>query len=154
CAVAYGLPEKLENSGMDSSQRTRSFVHISLGILSAMLVGCRQLFLFENGIGAFNLSCDHSQIGSQNSRGTHPVFLLRMSAFASAYFEDRFAVANPFLFIAKGQMLTFPAVNGFEDLLQRTFSCDRFPNYHRRASQCGHCPSCLIRRVSFHASVR
>jgi Queuosine biosynthesis protein QueC len=150
----YRLPEKLESSGMDSSQRTRSFVHISLGILSAVLVGHRQLFLFENGIGSLNLSCDHSQIGSQNSRGTHPVLLRYMSAFASAYFENSMTVANPFLFMTKGQMLAQPTMNGFEDLFQRSFSCDRFPNYHCRASQCGHCASCLIRRLSFRASSR
>lgn len=154
CGVSYGLPEKLETSGIDSSQRTRSFVHVSLGILSSMLAGLRQLFLFENGVGALNLSCDHSQIGSQNSRGTHPVFLLRMSAFASSYFGDRFAVVNPFAFMTKGQMLEAATMDGFEDLLQSSFSCDRFPNYHHRASQCGHCPSCLIRRLSFQVSGR
>ncbi len=154
CGISYGLPEKLETSGIDSSQRTRSFVHVSLGILSAMLAGLRQLLLFENGIGALNLSCDHSQIGSQNSRGTHPVFLLRMSAFASRYFGDRFTVANPFAFMTKGQMLAATTMNGFEDLLQSSFSCDRFPNYHHQAPQCGHCPSCLIRRLSFQVSGR
>lgn len=154
CGISYGLPEKLETSGIDSSQRARSFVHVSLGILSAMLAGLRQLFLFENGIGALNLSCDHSQIGSQNSRGTHPVFLLRMSAFASNYFGDRFSVVNPFAFMTKGQMLAASTMSGFEDLLQSSFSCDRFPNYHHRAPQCGHCPSCLIRRLSFQVSGR
>lgn len=154
CGISYGLSERLEMTGMDSSQRARSFIHVALGILSAMLVGRRQLFLFENGIGALNLSCDHSQIGSQNSRGTHPVFLLRMSAFASAYFGEQFTVVNPFSFMTKGQMLSLPTTNGFEDLLQQSFSCDQYPNYHHRASQCGCCPSCLIRRLAFHTSGR
>jgi hypothetical protein len=150
--VQYGFPEKQETSGVESSQRARAFVHVCLGALAALTVGSSRLFLFENGVGAFNLPCDSAQIGSQNSRGTHSVFLSRMETYVSAVFGKRFAIENPFTFSTKGQMLGFPPLAKYEQLLQRSFSCDRFPNYHHRAPQCGFCPSCLIRRLAFHAS--
>ena len=150
--VQYGFPEKQELSGVESSQRARAFVHVCLGALAALTVGNSRLFLFENGIGAFNLSCDTAQIGSQNSRGTHPVFLSRMENYVSTVFGKRFAIENPFTFSTKGQMLGFAPLAQYEQLLQQSFSCDRFPNYHHRAPQCGYCPSCLIRRLAFHAS--
>jgi len=150
--VFYGFPEKQDVSRVESSQRARAFVHVCLGALAALTVGSSRLFLFENGVGAFNLSCDSAQIGSQNSRGTHPVFLSRMETYVSAVFGKRFAIENPFTFSTKGQMLGFPPLAKYEQLLQGSFSCDRFPNYHHRASQCGFCPSCLIRRLAFHAS--
>lgn len=154
CGIDYRLPEKVEESGIESSQRVRAFVHVCFGALASRLAGCSELYLFENGVGAMNLACDNSQIGSQNSRGTHPVFLLQMSEFVSAVFAQQFTVSNPFLFKTKGQMLEIPMMAGLEALLQKSFSCDVFPNYHHKASQCGHCPSCLIRRLAFHTAGR
>jgi len=150
--VGYGLPDKSGLSGFESSQRTRAFVHVTFGSAAALLAECRQLFLFENGFGALNLPCDSAQFASQNSRGAHPVFLQRMAAFVAALFGEPFVVANPFAFHTKAQMLSGPMLRRFSSLFQQSFSCDRFPNYPRRASQCGHCASCLIRRLAFHGA--
>ncbi len=152
--IHYGFPDKQrhELSGFESTQRTRAFIHTALGSVTALMAGNSQLFLFENGFGALNLPCDSSQFGSQNSRGTHPVFLLRMAAYVSAVFSQPFVIANPFTFSTKAQMLS--ALNGQQlgALLQESFSCDRFPNYNHFESQCGCCPSCLVRRLSFHVA--
>jgi len=152
--IGYGFPDKNrhELDGFESTQRTRAFMHTALGSVIALMAGNSQLFLFENGFGALNLACDSAQFGSQNSRGTHPVFLRRMAALVSAAFSKPFVIANPFTLSTKAQMLSATSVRNFEKLLQKSFSCDRFPNYNHAQSQCGCCPSCLIRRLSFHAS--
>ena len=152
--IGYGFPDKNRRKldGFESTQRTRAFMHTALGSVVALMSGNSQLFLFENGFGALNLACDSTQIGSQNSRGTHPVFLCRMAALVSAVFSKPFVIANPFTSLTKGQMLAATSVREFEPLLQKSFSCDRFPNYNHAQSQCGCCPSCLIRRLSFHVS--
>ena len=150
--VDYGLPDKKGLSGFESSQRTRAFIHTALGSLAALMADNRQLFLFENGFGALNLPCDSAQIGSQNSRGTHPLFLQRMSAFVRAVFGRPFVIANPFTFSTKAQMLAAPGMNEFASLFRKSFSCDRFPNYHHKSAQCGCCASCLVRRLAFHGS--
>jgi hypothetical protein len=152
--VQYGFPDKqlYDLAGLESSQRTRAFIHTALGSIAALMAGQSQLFLFENGFGALNLPCDSAQIGSQNSRGTHPVFLRRMAAFVSTVFSRHFIIANPFTLSTKGQMLSASSVCCFSPLLAKSFSCDRFPNYHHSASQCGCCPSCLIRRLSFYVA--
>jgi hypothetical protein len=152
--IHYGFPDKHRHglSGFDTTQRTRAFIHTALGSVAALMAGNSQLFLFENGFGALNPPCDSAQFGSQNSRGTHPVFLRRMAAYVSAVFSRPFVIANPFTSSTKAQMLS--ALNGqkFGALLQESFSCDRFPNYNHSAPQCGCCPSCLVRRLSFHAA--
>ena len=151
---SYGFVDKNRHElvGFESTQRTRAFIHTALGSLAALMAGKEQLFLFENGFGALNLACDSAQFGSQNSRATHPVFLRRMAAFVSAGFSKPFVIANPFTLSTKAQMLSSPSVRKFAPLLKRSFSCDRFPNYKHTHPQCGWCPSCLIRRLSFHAS--
>ena len=152
--VGYGFPDKQRHrlEGFESTQRTRAFVHTALGSVAALMAGNAQLFLFENGFGAFNLPCDSAQFGSQNSRGTHPVFLSRMAALVTAVFSRPFIIANPFTFSTKAQMLSAESVRSFAPLLNKSFSCDRFPNYKHPEHQCGSCPSCLIRRLSFHAA--
>lgn len=150
----YGFPDKqkFDLGGFESSQRTRAFMHAALGSLAALMAGKTQLFLFENGFGALNLPCDSAQFGSMNSRGTHPVFLRRMAAFVSAAFGRPFVIANPFTLTTKGQMLVAPFVRRHASLLAQSFSCDRFPNYPHKNSQCGACPSCLVRRLAFHSA--
>jgi len=152
--IGYGFPDKhrYELEGFESTQRTRAFMHTALGSLAALMAGHSQLFLFENGFGALNLPCDSAQFGSQNSRGTHPVFLRRMSALVAAVFSRPFSIVNPFTLSTKSQMLSVASVGRFAPLLQKSFSCDRFPNYKHSSPQCGCCPSCLIRRLSFHAA--
>lgn len=150
--IDYGVPDKRGLSGFESSQRTRAFIHTALGSLAALMADNEQLFLFENGFGALNLPCDSAQIGSQNSRGTHPVFLQRMAAFVRAVFDRPFVIANPFTFSTKAQMLAAPGMDEFASLFRKSFSCDRFPNYHHKTSQCGCCASCLVRRLAFHGS--
>lgn len=150
--VDYGVPDKHDLTGFESSQRTRAFIHTALGSLAALTSGCEQLFLFENGFGALNLACDAAQLGSQNSRGTHPVFLRRMAAFVSAAFSQSFSIVNPFTFLTKSQMLGAPGMLRFVNLFPLSFSCDRYPNYQHKASQCGHCASCLVRRLAFYSA--
>ena len=152
--MSYGFPDKQrhELEGFESTQRTRAFMHTALGSVAALMAGNSRLFLFENGFGALNLPCDSAQFGSQNSRGTHPVFLRRMAALVSAVFSKPFVIANPFTLSTKAQMLSATSVRCFAPLLEKSFSCDRFPNYNHSAPQCGCCPSCLIRRLSFHAA--
>jgi Queuosine biosynthesis protein QueC len=151
---SYGFPDKrrVELSGLESSQRSRAFIHTALGALAALMAGTSQLFLFENGFGAFNLPCDSAQFGSMNSRGTHPMFLRRMATFVRAVFSQPFVIANPFTFSTKGQMLSATSVQRYTLLLPNSFSCDLFPNYHHRQTQCGTCPSCLVRRLAFHCA--
>lgn len=152
--IGYGFPDKQrhELAGFESTQRTRSFIHTTLGSVAALAAGCDELLLFENGFGALNLPCDSAQFGSQNSRGTHPVYLRRMAGLIQTVFEKRFVITNPFTFSTKAQMLKADGVRHFGPLLRMSFSCDRFPNYNHAEAQCGWCPSCLVRRLAFHAS--
>lgn len=152
--VSYGFPDKkrFELGDFEPTQRTRAFVHTAMGAVAAQMARKSELLLFENGFGALNLPCDSSQFGSMNSMGTHPVFLKRMSDFIGALLEETFVISNPCLFSTKGQMLSAPSALMRQKMLRDSFSCDLFPNYHHKERQCGSCPSCLIRRLSFHSA--
>ena len=52
----------------------------------------------------------------------------------------------------KAQPIEYSGMRRFVQPFQKSFSCDRYPNYPHKASQCGCCASCLVRRLSFYAA--
>src|SRR2546425_1524897 len=88
----------------EASQRTRGFLFLTLGAVSAMAASATKLLLCENGVGAINLPYDGTQIGSYNSRATNPAALLRMEGFIRVLTKQEMAIENPFLFYTKGEM--------------------------------------------------
>jgi 7-cyano-7-deazaguanine synthase in queuosine biosynthesis len=147
-AIPYGLHwagSKAERKE-ESSQRTRGFLFLTLGAVSAIAASTRELFLYENGVGAINLPYDGTQVGSYNSRATHPSALLRMEDFVKALTGREFSIVNPFLFCTKAEMCKHVAVQELAEVLALTFSCDGFPVRAKNRAQCGSCTSCLLRR--------
>lgn len=151
-AFGYGMPQRVEPSSMESSQRCRALMHVGCGLIAARRSGLSRLQMFENGIGAFNLPCNSAQFGSQNSRAAHPVFLSRFCKFVSSALQTAVEVDNPFVLMTKGETLRDLEIGRWERLLSKSFSCDFYPNRMSKSRQCGTCPSCLIRRAGFLSS--
>jgi 7-cyano-7-deazaguanine synthase in queuosine biosynthesis len=140
------------NGVEDASQRTRGFLFSTLGAATAIAAGSRELYVYENGVGAINLPCDATQLGTSNSRAVNPLSLRRMSEFAELLTGSTFTFRNPFLFQTKGEMCRHPSVRGLAAYVPTTFSCDGFPVQARGKSQCGSCTSCLLRRLSLESA--
>lgn len=138
--------------GEEASQRTRGFLFLTLGAVTALTAGTYELYIHENGIGAINLPYNATQLGTSNSRGVHPLALLRMGEVAETLTGAPFTFLNPFLFQTKGQMCRHPAVRRLAPYIKTTFSCDAFPIQAKGKPQCGSCTSCHLRRVSLEAA--
>jgi 7-cyano-7-deazaguanine synthase in queuosine biosynthesis len=136
----------------ESSQRTRGFLFLTLGACSALAAGIRELFLYENGVGAINLPYDATQLGTYNGRATHPTTLLRMEGFIRILTGEAFSIRNPFLFATKGEMCSDDAVRELARFVPLTFSCDGFPVRAKNRAQCGCCTSCLLRRLALESA--
>lgn len=150
--VPYGIRARADGQAEERSQRTRGFVHLTLGVVTAQLCGALELALTENGIGAINLPYNAGQVGTANSRAVHPVTLNLMEAFAASVTGAPFAIRNLGLFRTKGELCAHPAFAQLGHLIQETFTCDGFPNRVADKPQCGRCTSCLLRRQAlFHA---
>lgn len=150
-AIYFGLKhggERVE----ETSQRSRGFLFLALGAVSALVAGIRELYVYENGIGAINLPYNGTQLGSANTRAINPISLLRMSQFISKLIGQDFQIHNPFLFLTKGQMCSYPEVQKLGKHIPLTFSCDSFPIRTKGKPQCGTCTSCLLRRLSLEAA--
>ncbi len=129
-------------------QRSRGFVFLLLGAACALLEGQRKLHVFENGIGALNLSCLEAEVGLDHSRAVHPLALLRMSDLVTTISGQPFHFVNPYLFQTKGELCQSLALGAPPSLAALTISCDRRRRQPDQPPQCGRCSSCLLRKQS------
>jgi len=152
--VPFGLSRRgrLRGKGEEQSQRARGFLFLTFGAVTALTAQSSALHIHENGIGAINLPYDATQLGTSNSRGVHPLSLIRMEELAQALINSPFEFPNPYLYQTKGQMCDHPAVRNMSSHINTTFSCDGFPVQACGKPQCGSCTSCLLRRVSLEAA--
>ena len=130
--------------------RARGVVFTMLGAACAYLMGQKELFVYENGIGAINLPYRKSAVGLDHTRSVHPLTLLMVSDVVSELLGENFKVQNPFLFWTKAEMCKALAENGRNDLPPLTTSCDS--PHRQQPIQCGYCSSCLLRRQALAAS--
>jgi hypothetical protein len=152
--VPYGIKARSDGQAEESSQRSRGFVHLTLGAVTAKLCGRQELYLTENGVGAINLPYNDGQIGAANSRAVHPVTVSLMEGLVAAVTETSFTIENLGLFSTKGELCAVPVLAQVSHLIKETFTCDGFPNRVQDKPQCGRCTSCLLRRQAlFHAGL-
>jgi 7-cyano-7-deazaguanine synthase in queuosine biosynthesis len=146
------LESSLSYDAQERTQRSRAFFSLALGAAAAHLVGSHILYVFENGVGAINLPITKAQLGAQSTRSVHPLTLHHMGALVSTVVGARFTIENPFLFSTKGQICTLLNESSLGGLVRDSVSCDRFPQRVAGFPQCGHCTSCLLRRVGLLAA--
>ncbi|HMV46292.1 MAG TPA: 7-cyano-7-deazaguanine synthase [Blastocatellia bacterium] len=148
--VDYGLQQGIERE--ERSQRSRGFLFMTLGAITAIIAGANELFIYENGIGAINLPYDGSQVGTSSTRAVNPIALLRMAKFITDLTNIPFRIENPFLFQTKAEMCRHSEVGRLSEYIKLTFSCDGFPIRKKNKPQCGICTSCLLRQLSLESA--
>lgn len=151
--VPFGFRRQGRSYNADEpTQRTRGFVFMALGAVAAHLAGCRELNVYENGVGIVNLPYTDAQLGTNTSRSVHPRTMAGLEQLVQAVTEMPFAIEPTALWRTKGQLNGAISRLGLSDLVALTVSCDGFPQRRSGTPVCGVCPSCLLRRQSLHAS--
>jgi hypothetical protein len=136
----------------ESSRRTRGFLFLILGGVTALSAGCSSLGLHENGLGAINLPYDESQVGTDNARAVHPRTLREVGELLGLVANNPFSILNGSIFKTKAEMLRHPGFRKVSNGVPLTFSCDGFPVRTKGHPQCGFCTSCLLRRYSLETA--
>jgi 7-cyano-7-deazaguanine synthase in queuosine biosynthesis len=133
------------------AQRSRGLVFMLIGIACAHHIGQNSLYLYENGVGAINLSYTKGEVGLDQAKSVHPLSLLQVSQLVSAVIDTPFHVTNPFWLWTKGQMVESLNSTDGKYLITLSSSCDRTHRLKEGIIQCGVCTSCLLRRQSLSA---
>jgi hypothetical protein len=143
--VPFNLTANTHPDSHERSQRSRGFVFLVLGGVTADMAGVDELRVYENGVGALNLPYSGAQLGAQSSRAMHPATLNAAGSLLSLVFDRQFLVANPFALRTKGELCRSLSSESY-GLINHTVSCDRFPQRVAGRALCGVCTSCLLRR--------
>lgn len=141
----------VREQSQEKSQRSRAFLFLVFGAVTAHACGVDRLHVYENGVGAINLPYSAAFSVADQTRAMHPRTLLEAGALFSALFGQPFQIVNTSLWRTKGEMCAQMAAYGLGDLVNLTVSCDSHPLREAR-EQCGLCTSCLLRRLSLHAA--
>jgi len=149
--VGYQL-KGAEVQRQERTRRSRGFLFLVIGAVTALIAGKDELLLDENGVGAINLPQDGSQIGIDLSRSVHPNTLALVSRLVSLLSEQRFSVRNRCIYLTKTEMCSHPSLLLAANGIRSTFSCDGFPVRRSRFAQCGFCTSCILRRQALEAA--
>jgi len=133
---------------VESSQRTRSFLFLTLAALVARRHGYSQLVMIaENGQFAIHLPLSSARIGAFSTRTADPEFLSGMQAFLSEVLEFNLKIVNPFVYQTKGEV-TKRVIDALPQALPVTSSCWKNSRLGAGVTHCGECIPCMMRRIS------
>ena len=128
------------------TQRSRSFLFATLGLVVAQLFGRNIVRFYENGVVSVNLPIASHVLGTRATRTTHPRVLAELGRLFSVVLEKPITVENPYFWKTKSDLVRSLADRGCEDLITGTLSCTRVREATRRKRHCGVCSQCLDRR--------
>lgn len=137
---------------VEYSQRTRSFLFVSLGMAVARAFDRDTIQFYENGITSFNLPIAEHVIGTRASRTTHPRTLASFARLFSLLLQRGVNVINPFLWRTKGEVVEILRENECGTLIADTTSCAGVRNWAMTTKQCGVCSQCIERRFAILAA--
>lgn len=141
----------------EPSSRSRSLLFLALGLAVAS-VDSVPLWIPENGFASLNPPLGPERRGSLSTRTTHPAFLDGLSGVLAAVGAHGL-IENPFADSTKGEMFRRAAElvgdAAAATLLSSTNSCAHTGQRAfgiSRATACGVCFGCVVRRASFRAA--
>jgi 7-cyano-7-deazaguanine synthase in queuosine biosynthesis len=136
----------------ETSQRSRSFLFLTVAVVLARQFNIHPVHVFENGILSINLPLAAQVVGTMASRTTHPRFLDDMESFTELLFGTRVAIELPFLLNTKREVVELLAAHPERNLIPLSSSCAH-PYWRSRLNQhCGVCSQCIDRRFAVEAA--
>jgi len=141
----YGFPS---DSDREETQRTRSFMFLTLAALTARRKGIRDvIYMAENGQMAIHLSLTAARISAFSTYTAHPEFLHEMQELLRNLLNFPINLQNPYLYKTKAEVVA-NLVQNHRDIVGETVSCWKASRVRGGANHCGICIPCLIRRIA------
>ncbi len=135
----------------ESSQRTRSFLFLTLAVLCARRVGHTQIvYIAENGQMAIHLPLTQARIGAFSTHTAHPEVLTLAGDFFSQALNYSLQIVNPYVHNTKAEV-TKVVWDKLRSSIPKTISCWKTSRLTGDATHCGSCIPCIIRRIAIES---
>lgn len=149
--IPLSLKVRAGKARQEKSLRSRGFMFLAAASAASYLLGRSEFFVWENGIGAFNLPFDRSQFIGHNTRAVHPRSLASFTHFLEALLGRPFLINNHFQFLTKGEVCRNLADEPWRNLISQSFTCGHRQRVKDDGHQhCGICNSCILRRQGLY----
>lgn len=136
------------DSDREETQRTRSFMFITLAVLTARRKGIQNvIYMAENGQMAIHLSLTAARISAFSTYTAHPEFLHEMQELFRSLLNFPINLQNPYLYKTKAEVIA-NLIQNHRDIVGDTVSCWKASRVRGGANHCGICIPCLIRRIA------
>lgn len=133
---------------IENSQRTRSFVFLIIGALSARRSGHRKLvYLAENGQMAVHLPLTPGRLGALSTHTAHPDVLVHMETILRSVLSYDLEIRNPYLYKTKKEVVSV-VWKDLRKAIPISTSCWKNSRLKPPATHCGECVPCYIRRIA------
>jgi len=133
------------------TQRSRSFLFVSIGATISEMLGLDSVRFYENGIISLNLPVCAQVVGGKATRTTHPFVIDGFSKLLTMLAAKPFTVENPFIDKTKGEVVALIGKAGCEDMIAHSISCTHTWEMTKEHSHCGTCSQCIDRRFAVTA---
>lgn len=132
----------------EETQRTRSFMFLSIAALAARRTGKSEVVMIaENGQMAIHLPLSAARIGAFSTHTAHPEFVHLVGEYFTALVNFPIRVVNPYLYKTKAETVE-KIIRKHPESVKLSVSCWRGSRLSRDFNHCGECVPCLIRRVA------
>lgn len=142
------LANKDKDLNKEYTQRTRSFLYISIAAVVARLFGLRRIRFYENGVTSLNLPISPQVISTRATRSTHPKPLNRARELMGRVFSSTFGIENHFFWKTKTDVLKGIKQAGHARMCASTVSCAHTWDMTNEHPHCGKCSQCVDRRFA------
>lgn len=134
----------------ENSQRTRSFLFLTLAAITANRLGRRDIVVIaENGQMAIHLPLNSARMAAFSTHTAHPDVLAQMQVFLSGAFDRYFTIENPYVQKTKKEVIK-PIIDDAPETLINSNSCWKNSRV-KSATHCGECIPCFIRRIAIES---
>lgn len=134
------------------TQRSRSFLYVSIGATIAGMLGLRSVRFYENGVISLNLPVCAQVVGGRATRTTRPRVMKGFQDIISLVAGEPFTIENPYIWKTKADVVKVITEAGCHDLIAHSMTCTHTWEMTNQHTHCGGCSQCIDQRFAVLAA--
>ncbi|MFN8697186.1 MAG: 7-cyano-7-deazaguanine synthase [Burkholderiales bacterium] len=143
---------KTKGLNHEYTQRSRSFLYMSIGATIAKMLGLKSVRFYENGVISLNLPVCAQVAGGRATRTTHPKVMKGFQEIITLVAGEPFTIENPFIWKTKADVVEVITKAGCADLIAHSMTCTHTWEMTNQHTHCGGCSQCIDRRFAVVAA--
>lgn len=143
---------KAKELNHEYTQRSRSFLYVSIGATIARMLNLKSVRFYENGVISLNLPVCAQVVGGRATRTTHPRVMKGFQDLLSLVAGEPFTVENPYIWKTKADVVKIITDAGCHDLIKHSMTCTHTWEMTNQHTHCGGCSQCIDRRFAILAA--